>query len=92
MDALKAKKDFRKLLKKTDIKKTLDDIEDYASFYANDDDSNIVDEDQDEDDSDREKLDGMFATEREKEFYDYGKDIDFVRYHKRTTRNFLSGL
>ena len=35
LEALQAKKDFRKLLKKTDIKKTLDEIEDYAAFYDN---------------------------------------------------------
>ena len=30
----------------------------------------------------------MFETKREREFYNYGEDMEFVRYHKRTTRNF----
>ena len=34
----------------------------------------------------------MFETERERDFYDDGKDMEFVRYHKRTTRNFLAEL
>jgi len=27
-------------------------------------------------------------TKREQKFYEYGKDIEFVRHHKRTVRNF----
>ena len=34
----------------------------------------------------------MFETEREKEFYNYADDLEFVRHHKRTTRNFQEGL
>ena len=36
MDAKKAKKDYRNLLKKYGFKKELEDLEDYESFYNND--------------------------------------------------------
>ena len=34
----------------------------------------------------------MFSTKREQRFYDYGKDIEFVRHHKRTTKNFKNAI
>ena len=34
-ERLQAKKEFRKLLKKTDIQKTLEQIDDYDAFYDN---------------------------------------------------------
>ena len=33
-----------------------------------------------------------FKNERERNFYDNGKDMDFVRYHKRVSKNFLNGI
>ena len=34
----------------------------------------------------------MFQNDRERAFYDNGKDMDFVKYHKRVTRNFKETL
>ena len=72
------------MLKSYDIENTLEQIEDYAAFYENDD--NEVNEEEKEE-RERELL-GVFENEREKMFYNYGDDMEFVRYHKRTTRNF----
>jgi hypothetical protein len=33
-----------------------------------------------------------FKNEREKTFYRHGEDMDFVKYHKRVTRNFQNAL
>ena len=33
-------------------------------------------------------MDIHFSNEKEKIFYKYGTDIEFLRYHKRTTRNY----
>lgn len=33
-----------------------------------------------------------FKNEREKQFYRNGEDMDFVKYHKRVTRNFQTAL
>ena len=35
---------------------------------------------------------GVFISGREAKFYEYGKDIDFVKYHKRSSRNFHEAL
>ena len=45
-----------------------------------------------EESEEEDSLDGVFRTEREKAFYNHGEDMDFVRYHKRTTRNFKESL
>ena len=94
METLKAKKDFRKLMKKTDIQKTLDQIEDFEAFYDNADNDlhSSKNNDENSDDEEDQKLNGVFLNEKEKEFYEYGKDMEFVRYHKRTTRNFHDQL
>ena len=34
----------------------------------------------------------MFANKREQRFYEFGKDIEFVRHHKRTTKNFKKAI
>ena len=84
-----ARKAYRKMLKKTDIKKTLEQIEDYDSFYDRDDDNveqNAIDKEEEE------KLNHIFLNENDKIFYEYGKDMDFVKFHKRTTRNFKTTL
>ena len=39
-----------------------------------------------------EKLDHIFLNESDKIFYEYGKDMDFVKFHKRTTKNFKTTL
>lgn len=89
MERLEARKAFRKMLKKSDIKKTLEQIEDYSEFY-NDDSNNLGEGAQEE--SEDEEMEGVFQTEREKDFYDHGEDMEFVRFHKRTTRNFHDAL
>ena len=33
-------------------------------------------------------LDHLFVNENEKIFYEHGKDVDFIKYHKRATKNF----
>ena len=35
---------------------------------------------------------GVFSSEREKAFYNFGEDMDYVRYHKRTSRNFHEAI
>ena len=35
---MQARRDFRKMMKKSDIKNTLEQIEDYAAFYDQEDD------------------------------------------------------
>ena len=74
------------MLKSYDIKKTLEHIEDYDSYYNRDEKLENVEasfEDGQEGD-----LSGIFSSETEAKFYEYGKDLDFVRYHKRVTKNF----
>ena len=84
-----ARKAYRKLLKKSDIKKTLDQIEDYDSFYGRNE--NNLEQDA-QDNQEEEKLDHIFLNENDKIFYEYGKDMDFVKFHKRTTKNFKTTL
>ena len=88
LEKLKARREFRKMMKKSDIKKTLEQIEDYAAFYDDNSDSERGLDHEEEDDD---KL-GVFANEQERQFYANGEDMDFVRYHKRTTRNFRETL
>lgn len=93
LEAQKARKEFRKMLKKSDIKRTLEEIDDYEEFYENPENDISHNEKTDarqETDTDGEdgKYDGVFLNEKEKIFYENGKDMDFVRYHKRTSRNF----
>ena len=79
------------MLKQFDIKKTLEQIEDYDAFYDKDDlqnDEVSNDLGKVEEDSDDERLNSIFSSKNEMEFYRYGEDMDFVRYHKRMTRNF----
>lgn len=73
-----AKKDYKKLLKKYGFKKELDEIEDYESFY-NSTETLSPEQEVEEDDS--------FINDRERAFYKDGEDMDFVKYHKRVTRN-----
>ena len=89
LEKLQARKEFRKLLKKSDIQKTLEQIEDYSAFYENDE--NDVQQQTDDEESTDEML-GVFSSERERNFYNDGEDIDFVRHHKRTTKNFHERL
>ena len=82
----KAKKDYKNLLKKYGFKKELEDIDDYDAYYnKKEDDNNEADEDQNE-------MSEHFKNEREKNFYKNGEDMDFVKYHKRVTRNFHTTL
>jgi len=84
MEAQKARKEYRKMMSKVKLKKSLEDLEDYESYYNNDNQ-----EDKKEDSGS--ESDGMshhFKNERERHFYKHGKDVDFMRYHKRVTRNF----
>ena len=90
---MQARRDFRKMMKKSDIKKTLEQIEDYAAFYDQEDDpAEDNKKDKDEENEEEDEHPGVFLTQREREFYNYGEDMEFVRYHKRTTRNFHSEL
>lgn len=79
-----AKKDYRKLLKKYGFKKELEEIDDYDSFYN--DDSNNFGEDDSGDESDG--MSQHFKNDRERAFYRNGEDMEFLKYHKRVTRNF----
>lgn len=85
MAAKQAKKDYRNLLKKYGFKRELEDLEDYESFYN--DDSKKVESDQE---SDEESV--HFKNERERNFYNNGADMEFVKYHKRVTRNYHNEL
>ena len=78
------------MLKKSEIKNTLEQIEDYAAFYDQEDDDPVGEDlkDKDENKEEEDEFPGVFQSEREREFYNYGQDMEFVRYHKRTTRNF----
>ena len=75
------------MLKKYGFKKELDQIDDYDAFYNknDEDDKNNVDSEENE-------ASVHFKNEREKRFYKDGEDMDFVRYHKRVTRNFHAAL
>jgi hypothetical protein len=86
MQANQARKDYRKMLKKFHIKKTLEeDLEDYESFYNADSASA-----KDGEESDADSI--HFKNQRERHFYRDGEDMDFVRYHKRATNNFHLAL
>ena len=74
------------MLKKYGFKRELEDLEDYESFY-NDDSKKVEPE---EEASDDESI--HFRNEREKNFYKNGEDMDFVKYHKRVTRNYHNEL
>lgn len=78
-----AKKDYKKLLKKYGFKKELDQIDDYDTFYNSKEDSTKQLQSDEED-----EMSIHFKNERERNFYENGKDMDFVRYHKRVTKNF----
>ena len=67
MEERQAKKDYRKMLKKFGIKRELEDLEDYESFY-NKTDSKAQ---KSESDSDDESF-IHFSNEREKQFYNNG--------------------
>ena len=45
---MQARRDFRKMLKKSDIKDTLEQIEDYAAFYDQEEDDSPVMAEKDE--------------------------------------------
>jgi hypothetical protein len=77
------------MLKKTGIKETLDEIDDYDSFYNSGPSKKSVMSDQDEED---EEVQRLFDTRAEMQFYNYGEDIDFLRHHKRTGRNIQDTL
>ena len=79
-------------MKRNDIKETMDQIEDYAAFYDNDNEEETIKDEKEEQEKLDQDLIGVFETEREKEFYEYADDLEFVRYHKRTTKNFQDGL
>ena len=85
MDEKKAKKDYRNLLKKYGFKKELEDLEDYETFYNND--KNQV---SDQEESDEDSV--HFKNERERLFYRNGEDMEWVKYHKRVTRNYHTEL
>ena len=71
------------MLRKYGIKRELEDLEDYESHYNSNQEAKTAQSDDDNDDSYK-----HFVNEREKQFYQGGADMDFVRYHKRVTRNF----
>ena len=84
MEQRQAKKDYRKLLKKYGIGNDLDQIDDFSAFYNAPDQSEGSTQDKEDE--------LMFQNERERAFYNNGKDMDFVRYHKRVTINFKEAL
>ena len=71
-------------MKKSDIKKTLEQIEDYEAFYDREEGDQVESKGDEEEDN----LDHLFVNENERKFYEYGRDIEFVKFHKRTTKNF----
>lgn len=77
LEERKAKKDFRKMLKKLNIEKTLEEQQNFDKFYtepAKDDSKN-----------EEKKLPPGFASLEEHKFYN--GDVDFMRFHKRTKLN-----
>lgn len=78
LEERKAKKDFKKLMKKQRIDKVLNEEEDYESLYA------------DKEAPKEEDLPAGYADEAEYAFY--GGDHDFMRYHKRTKENMRGAL
>jgi hypothetical protein len=78
MAALKAKKDFRKLMRSYKLPSVLKQEEDYEKFY-------------DSETPELEKqADANFQNAREAIFYK--EDVDFMRFHKRTTKNVHEAL
>lgn len=104
LEKLEARKQFRKLMKKANIEKTLEQIEDYASFYGQDVEQEKKEKEQAKLDKGKEGYEsgedselelihqGVFDNRRDRDFYKNGEDMDFVRYHKRVSRNFHSEL
>lgn len=80
MAQLKARKEFRKMMKSYKLPETLKQEEDYEKFY--DSEGTIHDQ---KDKEKEEKLPNHYENEKEAMFYK--DDIDFLRFHKRTTNN-----
>lgn len=77
LEERKAKKDFRKMLKKLNIQQTLDDETSFESFYGTKEQEEF-------------KLPAGFTNEQE--YHWYNKDADFMRFHKRTKANMKEEL
>lgn len=86
LEARQARKEFRKMMKQSGIAQQLEELEDYSSFYDN------PEQPEGKEDEEENKNANLFETKREQQFYEYGQDIDFVRHHKRTVRNFKTHL
>jgi hypothetical protein len=83
MEQKQAKKDFRKLLKKYNIEKTLQQEENFDKFYDNLKSGNETKE------KEEELPKGYMSWE---EFRFYGDDTDFMKFHKRTKQNMKDSL
>lgn len=85
---LKARKEFRKMLKTYQLPNVLNQEEDYEKFY---DSPGTLTEQQIAANKEKEEpLPPQFESEKEAMFYK--DDIDFLRFHKRTTKNVHEGL
>ena len=83
MAQLKAKKEFRKLMKSYKLPNVLQQEEDYEKYY----DSPTTE--QGEKDKAKEDLED-FKDVKEAMFYK--DDVEFMRFHKRTTKNVHEAL
>lgn len=81
MAQLKAKKEFRKLMKSYKLPNVLQQEEDYEKFY---------DSAADPKKNEPNPLLEHFLNEKEAMFYK--DDVDFMRFHKRTTKNVHDAL
>ena len=77
LEQKQAKKDYQRLMKKYRIREQLDQFEDLRDFYA-------ADKPEEEE---GEEAPHNFQNDKEAKFYE-DSDLDFIRHHKRTTRNF----
>lgn len=81
MAQLKARKEFRKMMKSVKLPEVLQKEEDYEKFY---DAPGTVNDPQNQA-NEEERLPNHFENDKEAMFYK--DDIDFLRFHKRTTNN-----
>ena len=86
MAQLKARKEFRKMMKSFKLPEVLQKEEDYEKFYDAPGTVNDPEHYKKEDDT----LPSHFENDKEAMFYK--DDIDFLRFHKRTTNNVHEAL
>ena len=81
---VQARKEFRKMMKQYKLPEVLKQEEDYDRFY------DAPDTPKGKRDEEEERLAPHYENEKEAIFYK--DDIDFLRFHKRTTRNVHEAL